>query len=99
MYDEGKGVPQDYAEAVKWYRRAAEQGHARAQHNLGAMYFNGRGVLQDCVEAEKWRRRAAEQGFAEAQMSLAGAYATGEGTTQDYVLRTNSLSVARCGSL
>ena len=35
MYDNGEGVPQDYAEAVKWYRLAAEQGDARAQYNLG----------------------------------------------------------------
>ena len=38
MYDEGQGVPQDYAEAVKWYRMAADQGNADAQSNLGFMY-------------------------------------------------------------
>ena len=38
MYDKGRGVPQDYAEAVKWYRLAAEQGHADAQFKLGIMY-------------------------------------------------------------
>ncbi len=36
MYDKGRGVAQDYAEAVKWYRMAAEQGYAWAQRNLGA---------------------------------------------------------------
>ena len=84
MYDEGKGVPRDYAEAVKWYRRSAEQGNARAQHNLGGMYFNGRGVPQDHAEAVKWRRRAAEQGFAEAQMGLGAMYNLGRGVPQDY---------------
>ena len=44
MYDEGRGVRQDDAEAVRWYRQAAEQGYAAAQYNLGAMYANGRGV-------------------------------------------------------
>ena len=44
MYYQGQGVPQDYAEAVSWYRLAAEQGNATAQSNLGAMYDNGRGV-------------------------------------------------------
>ena len=34
----GQGVPQDYAEAVKWYRKAAEQGDVNAQHNIGLMY-------------------------------------------------------------
>ena len=37
MYAKGEGVPQDYAEAMKWFRKAAEQGHAEAQHNLGVM--------------------------------------------------------------
>ena len=52
---------QDYAAAVKWYRRAAEQGHASAQFNLGVMYDGGQGVLQDYAAAVKWYRRAAEQ--------------------------------------
>jgi len=61
MYDFGEGVPQDYAEAVKWYRRAAEQGYAVAQTNLGAMYDYGRGVPQDYAKAVAWYRCAAEQ--------------------------------------
>ena len=43
MYDEGQGVPQDYAEALKWYRLAAAQGFAKAQFLLGVMYAKGRG--------------------------------------------------------
>ena len=42
------------AEAVRWYRLAAEQGHAGAQFNLGVMYFGGRGVLKDFVLAHMW---------------------------------------------
>jgi FOG: TPR repeat, SEL1 subfamily len=38
MYHEGKGMPQDYAKAVRWFRDAANQGNAYAQHNLGVMY-------------------------------------------------------------
>ena len=38
MYADGRGVPQNYAEALKWYRLAADQGHASAQFNLGLMY-------------------------------------------------------------
>jgi len=44
----------DDAEAVRWYRKAAEQGHAIAQHNLGVMYEEGQGVPQDFVSAYKW---------------------------------------------
>ncbi len=51
MYLKGEGVPQDHAEAVKWYRRAAEQGLAEAQFNLGLMYDKGEGVPQDYVAA------------------------------------------------
>jgi hypothetical protein len=54
MYDNGLGVIQDYAEAVYWYRKAAEQGDASAQTNLGFMYENGRGLLQDAVFAHMW---------------------------------------------
>ena len=54
MYAEGKGVPQNHAEAVKWYRKAAEQDDARAQYSLGFMYDLGRGVPQDDTEALKW---------------------------------------------
>ena len=84
-YAKGEGVPQDAAEAVKWFRRAAEQGHAGAQSNLGVNYANGEGVPQDLAEAVKWYRRAAEQGHAVAQTNLGVKYATGEGVPHDYV--------------
>ncbi len=54
MYDAGQGVRQDYSMAVKWFRLAAEQGHANAQIALGTMYENGQGVPQDYVEAYAW---------------------------------------------
>jgi TPR repeat protein len=55
-------VAQDYAEAVKWYRLAAEQGHANAQSNLGLMYNNGRSVAQDYIQAHMWSNLAAANG-------------------------------------
>jgi TPR repeat protein len=63
-HDTGEGVAQDFAEAAKWYRKAAEQGHAEAQFNLGTMYDEGRGVRQDYAEAAKWYRKAKDQGVA-----------------------------------
>jgi len=77
------GFGQDYAEAVKWYRKAAEQGHARAQYALGFMYESGRGVTQDDSEAVKWYRKAAEQGDASAQSNLGLMYESGRGVTKD----------------
>ena len=59
MYAEGRSVPQDYAEAAKWFRLAAAQGDAEAQHNLGVLYRRGQGVPQDYVEAHKWLNPAA----------------------------------------
>ena len=59
MYYDGRGVPQDDAEAVKWYRKATEQGYAKAQNNLGLMYYNGEGVSQDYVQAHMWYNLAA----------------------------------------
>ena len=85
MYDDGTGVPQDNAEALRWYRRAVDQGHAAAQFNLGFMYANGVGVPQDDVEAVRLYRLAAEQGNASAQFNLGGMYAVGRGVPQDYV--------------
>ena len=61
MYTTGEGVPQDFAEAIAWYRQAAEQGHAPAQHNLGWMYATGKGVAQDNVEAHTWLNLAASR--------------------------------------
>ena len=62
MYQIGKGVPQDYKTAVKWYRLAAEQGLAFAQNNLGVMYATGQGVIQDNVYAHMWWNIAASSG-------------------------------------
>ena len=66
MYDNGEGVPEDDAEAVRWYRLAADV--ADAQHNLGWMYANGEGVAEDDAEAVRWYRLAADQGLADAQV-------------------------------
>ncbi len=86
MYYEGQGLPQDYGEAVKWFRLAADQGLALAQNSLGTMYANGRGVPQDDQEAAKWFRLAAEQGDALGQLNLGFMYATGQGVPKDNVL-------------
>ena len=48
------GVPQDYKEAVKWWKLSAEQGTANSQFNLSAMYNNGQGVPQDYALAHMW---------------------------------------------
>ena len=47
MYDQGRGVAQDDGEAVRWLRKAAEQGDADAQFNLGSLYDEGQGAMYD----------------------------------------------------
>ena len=59
------------------YRCAAVQEYARAQNNLGVMYYHGNGIKQDFDEAFKWYRCAAEQGHAKAPNSLGVMYYTG----------------------
>jgi TPR repeat protein len=85
MYANGQGVPQDYAAAMTWYRKAAEQGHGGAQNNLVNMYAKGQGVPQDYGAAVSWYRKAADQGDALAQFNLGLMYANGWGVPQDYV--------------
>ena len=86
MYDQGFGVPKDYKEAVKWYRKSAEQGLADAQCNLGYMYDQGFGVPKNYKEVFKWYTKAAEQGDADAQHNLGLMYYNGEGVPKDYKL-------------
>lgn len=73
----------DYAEAAKWYRKAAERGDADSQFALGLMYENGDGVPEDYAEAAKWYRKAAKQGDADAQHNLAEKYYWAEGVAGD----------------
>lgn len=76
---------QNYTEAVKWYRKAAEQGNADAQNNLGFCYSKGYGITQSRAEAIKWYRKAAEQGNAAAQNNLGDCYYYGRSVAQDYI--------------
>ena len=78
-------LPQDDAEAVKWYRLAADQGHARAQHELGWMYEGGLGVAQDFAEAARLYRIAADLGVVGAQSDLGRLYRNGTGVPRDDV--------------
>lgn len=84
----GRVVAQNYAEAFKWLRKAAEQGHAEAQASLGTCYGTGLGIPtdkpeKDYREAIKWYRKAAEQGLAVAQYNLGDSYAEGHGVKKD----------------
>ena len=69
-YYYGNGVEVDYEKAAEWFTKAAEQGHAEAQYNLGFCYENGKGVPQDNEKAVEWYEKAAEQGYDDAIKKL-----------------------------
>ena len=77
-------VTQDYAKDVESYRKAAKQGDAMAQYNLGVCYHEGQGVEKDYSKAVEWYRKAAEQGNARAQYNLGYCYEKGLGVEQNY---------------
>jgi hypothetical protein len=70
-HSEGSRRPKPAGVAAGWYRKAAEQGYADGQFNLGWCYENGRGVPRDLDEARRWYRKAAAQGHADARKRLA----------------------------
>jgi TPR repeat protein len=72
-----------YAEAFSLYQQLADQGHAKAQFNLGVMYDFGQYVAQNYPLAVSWYQNAAEQGNANAQYNLALKYQTGQGVIKD----------------
>ena len=63
MYAQGQGVRQNNAEAVRWYRKAAEQGIGEAQYNLGLMYEEGQGVSKNRKVAKEWYKKACDNGL------------------------------------
>jgi TPR repeat protein len=70
QYGSAIGVGLDFAQAARWYRRAAEQDHALAQYNLGLMFARGQGMLPDDAAAAEWMRKAADGGDAGGQYDL-----------------------------
>lgn len=82
-YERGDGVRKDEAEAIKWYRKAAELGDWVAQWNVGRMLEEGKGIVANPAEAAKWYRKSAEQGRGQYQLlsqeALGKLYAEGRG--------------------
>ena len=75
----------DDAQAVSWFRQAADQGHVVAQFRLGEMYDLGLGVRKDYAQAVAWYRKAADQGNGLAQYNLGDMYYLGHGVPQDFI--------------
>ena len=73
------GIPTNIETAEYWYRKAADDGYARAQHKLGDWYAKGVPGQRDYEQAVKWWAKAAEQNHPQSQYKLAYAYQTGKG--------------------
>jgi cell division septation protein DedD len=71
MYSYGEGLPVDYRESARWYRRAAEQNYSVAQYNLGMAYLEGKGVQANTDDAIEWLTKAADNGHFRARSKLA----------------------------
>lgn len=94
MYRNGQNVPQDYAQAIAWYRKSAKQGDQRAQYNLGMMYSKGQGVAEDNSKAARWFRIAALQGHVPSQYNLGVLYGNGKGVPLDIIEAHKWFSIA-----
>lgn len=82
-YNPAEGVRKDGREAIKWYLKAANQGHVGAQFSLGALYIEGTSVIKNYSEAAKWFKKAAEQGHSLAQLHLGHLYEQGKGVSKN----------------
>jgi uncharacterized protein len=85
MYANGNKVPQDFAEAKKWFLFASEHGNPAGEFNLGFAYEHGQGTPVDLPEAVKWYHSAADHNVAVAKLQLATMYRVGKGVPHDDV--------------
>lgn len=84
-YLKGTGVPQNDQEALKWFQKAAEQGHSVAQNVMGHYYKNGLGAMacEDKDMALEWWNKSAQQGNVDSQYNLGICYEDGYGVDTD----------------
>jgi len=79
----GKGAPQDYNQAFRWFLKAATQGDLNGEFWAGVSYDSGNGVQQDHKQAFQWYEKTALRGHAGAEYNLAELYSHGAGVAQD----------------
>jgi len=85
FYKFGRGVPQNYGQAKRWFEEAAKQGHAGAQINLGMLYLQEDAPPRSPQMAIFWFSRAAEQGVVPAFAKLGQMYQEAQGVPEDFV--------------
>ena len=90
----GDGVRHDKAQALHWFKKAAEQGDSDSQVNVGGLYYQGEGVEKKIDEAIRWWRKAADQGDATAMCNLGVMYLRGQDVPEDHVKALGWFAVA-----
>lgn len=83
-YYSGTGVPQDYGQALSWFRKAADAGDSGGMRHLGVMYAQGQGVAKDPEQAVSWFRKGADAGNTKAMLDLALTYSNGHIMEKNY---------------
>ena len=84
MYNNGRGVEQNYNKAVELYQKAADLGDSGACYNLGLMYNEGLGVNQNYNKAVELYQKACDLGNDDACYNLGNMYCNGQGVNQNY---------------
>jgi len=79
----GQGISRDMNEAIKWYRKSAEQGNVYGEANIGRALLTGDGVPVDYAEAAKWLEMAAAQNDSDSERLIGWMYYTGNGMAKD----------------
>jgi TPR repeat protein len=99
MYQNGLGVPTDFAKAMSWFVEAAAHGNSNAANQLGWMYQNGQGVAPDDAKALTWYQLSADQGNIHGKKNLEDftydLQESGGGTWQNATARVNDPAIAR----
>jgi hypothetical protein len=98
-YESGRGIKQDFAQAIKWLRKSATQGNADADWLLGQIYENGKGLPRDYAKASEWYRLACEHrpdrgGAGQGCNSLGLLYLDGDGVKRDIIAAYKYFKIA-----
>jgi TPR repeat protein len=84
MYRNGRGVPKDDAQAVKWYLKASQNGSRIAEYNMALIYDDPKSSVYNLKQALIWYQDGAKNGDASSQVNLGYKYAHGEGVPEDH---------------
>ena len=95
MYDYGKGVPQNFQDAARWYRAAALQNNAIGQYNLALLISEGKTVPEAGRSAQYWLRQAAAHGYEQAQEQLDNGYVSDASVVKESVTAQDSKKTYR----